>query len=156
VKIPSERAYMHLDTVCSIIGPGSIVVYPDVLSKDVVESSVYTSTIFGNKRIPFLIAEGKIFTECLEDELRMLSDKVNFKIIQTGGGDPETARREQWGDATNVLAIAPDKVITYDRNIKTNEALDSRGINVKRIQSSQLVLGRGGPRCMTLPLQRKS
>jgi arginine deiminase len=62
--------------------------------------------------------------------------------------------REQWNDATNVFAIAPGVVIAYDRNDHTNELLLKNNIKVFTIPSSELSRGRGGPRCMTMPIFR--
>ncbi|MDY0290587.1 MAG: arginine deiminase family protein, partial [Sphaerochaeta sp.] len=63
--------------------------------------------------------------------------------------------REQWNDSTNTLAIAPGKVITYCRNVVSNEVLEKNGIEVLPIKGSELVRGRGGPRCMSMPLYRE-
>ena len=67
-----------------------------------------------------------------------------------------TAAREQWNDSTNTLAIAPGVVVTYDRNTVSNETLRNNGIEVVEIEGSELVRGRGGPRCMSMPLNRDS
>jgi len=78
------------------------------------------------------------------------------KLIPSGGGDVITAAREQWNDSTNTLAIAPGVVVTYDRNTMSNSTLRSNGIEVVEIGGSELVRGRGGPRCMSMPLNRDS
>jgi arginine deiminase len=65
------------------------------------------------------------------------------------------SRREQWNDGSNTLAIAPGKVIVYDRNSVTNEILKNKGIEVLEMPSSELSRGRGGPRCMSMPLIRE-
>jgi arginine deiminase len=75
-------------------------------------------------------------------------------LIQTGGGDSITAAREQWNDSTNTLAVAPGTVVTYRRNVVSNETLTDHGIKVLAIEGSELVRGRGGPRCMSMPLLR--
>lgn len=64
------------------------------------------------------------------------------------------AQREQWNDGSNTLCIAPATVITYERNYVTNDLLDKKGIKVLTIPSAELSRGRGGPRCMSCPVNR--
>ncbi|MDU7110897.1 MAG: arginine deiminase family protein, partial [Clostridium perfringens] len=63
--------------------------------------------------------------------------------------------REQWNDGSNTLAIAPGEVVVYSRNYVTNEILEKEGIKLHVIPSSELSRGRGGPRCMSMPLIRE-
>ena len=79
-------------------------------------------------------------------------DKVT--LIPCGGGNVIDAAREQWNDGSNTFAVAPGKVIAYNRNHVTNEVLKDHGVDVLTIPSSELARGRGGPRCMTMPLLR--
>jgi arginine deiminase len=81
-------------------------------------------------------------------------DQISF--IKSGGNNPITSAREQWNDSTNTLAIAPGVVITYDRNEVTNEILNANGVRVIEITGGELVRGRGGPRCMSMPLFREN
>ena len=76
-------------------------------------------------------------------------------LIPCGGEDTVSADREQWSDGSNTIAIAPGKVIAYERNDITNNILRSYGIEVFEIPSSELSRGRGGPRCMCMPLERE-
>jgi arginine deiminase len=76
-------------------------------------------------------------------------------MIVCGGGDPIHAAREQWNDGSNVVAIRPNEVIAYSRNHITNDLLRSKGVIVNEIPSSELSRGRGGPRCMSMPLYRE-
>lgn len=71
------------------------------------------------------------------------------------GGDYYEAEREQWDDGNNVLAIEPNVVIAYDRNVDTNTKLRKKGIEVITIPGGELVRGRGGPHCMSCPLTRE-
>ena len=75
-------------------------------------------------------------------------------LIRCGGDDAQAAQREQWNDGSNTLAIAPGTVVTYERNYVTNDLLDKRGVKVLTIPSSELSRGRGGPRCMSCPVNR--
>ena len=81
--------------------------------------------------------------------------KRPIKLINCGGNDLITSGREQWNDGANTLAIAPGEVIVYSRNHVTNEMLRKEGIRVLEIPSSELSRGRGGPRCMSMPLVRE-
>ena len=76
-------------------------------------------------------------------------------LIPCGGDDSVSAAREQWSDGSNTICIAPGEVIAYERNSITNEVLESYGIKVHKIPSSELSRGRGGPRCMSMPLERE-
>ena len=76
-------------------------------------------------------------------------------LIPCAGGDPVAAEREQWNDGSNTLCIAPGVVIVYDRNNVTNDVLRRFGITVLEMRSAELSRGRGGPRCMSMPLIRE-
>ena len=78
------------------------------------------------------------------------------RFIETGGGDPIAAAREQWNDGTNTLAIAPGVVVTYRQNVVSNQVLRENGVKVFEIRGGELGRGRGGPRCMTHPLMRET
>ena len=76
-------------------------------------------------------------------------------LIQCGGKDAIASEREQWNDGSNTLCIKPGTVIVYDRNYVTNETLRENGVRVLEMTSSELSRGRGGPRCMSMPLVRE-
>ena len=76
-----------------------------------------------------------------------------LRVIDTGL-DVVTAEREQWDDGNNTLAVGPGLVVAYERNVETNARLEDAGVEVLRIAGSELGSGRGGPRCMSCPIDR--
>ena len=81
--------------------------------------------------------------------------KRKIELIPCAGGERVSSEREQWNDGTNTLAIAPGVVVVYDRNNITNNILREHGIKVLEMSSAELSRGRGGPRCMSMPLYRE-
>ena len=143
-NIPKTRAFMHLDTVFTQIDYGIFTIHPGIM-KDL--------TIFELTREDTLVKVSKVVTS-LENILEKHL-KRPIKLINCGGEDTITSGREQWNDGANTLAIAPGKVIVYSRNHVTNEILREAGVTVLEIPSSELSRGRGGPRCMSMPLDRE-
>ncbi|MBK6765666.1 MAG: arginine deiminase [bacterium] len=147
VEIPPERVFMHLDTVFTIVGPQSVVVFPQVVERGPTVS-VYEPTTDGSK--PWPKRERRSVLDILRDELNR-----DLNIIRTARGDLRYAAREQRSAGSNMLALAPNRVVSYERNIHTNLALRDAGVEVLEIPSSELVRGLGGPRCMSMPLRRR-
>lgn len=145
VQIPTKRAYMHLDTVFTMIDRDKFLMYPGV--RDVV--NVYWLQKGNDDRV----AASNGYN--LQGALKAALGIKQVEIIYSGANDEITAAREQWGDSTNTLAIKPGVAICYDRNEATNDTLRRHGIEVIEIDGSELVRGRGGPRCMSMPLDRE-
>ncbi|HEX2927548.1 MAG TPA: arginine deiminase family protein, partial [Ruminiclostridium sp.] len=103
----------------------------------------------GELRIKY---EYRDLSDILKEHLKLPS--VN--LIRCGDGDPIAASREQWSDGSNTLAVSPGKVVCYNRNRVTNSALRRNHIEVLEFDSYELSRGRGGPRCMSMPLYRES
>jgi arginine deiminase len=143
VPITQERATMHLDTVCTMVDRDAVVMFPavaDTLTAYPVTPSGGSDLVVGDPQ-PFLEAAA---TAMGVDHLRTIDT----------GLDPVTAEREQWDDGNNTLALAPGVVVAYERNTETNQRLEAAGIEVIPIAGSELVSGRGGPRCMSCPIAR--
>jgi arginine deiminase len=145
VPIAQTRATMHLDTVCTMVDRDAFVMYPairDSLSAYPLRPNGDDDGVRVDGPEPFLTAAAKAMSI---DRLR---------VIDTGL-DPVTAEREQWDDGNNTLAVAPGVVVAYERNVETNARLEAAGIEVLRISGSELGSGRGGPRCMSCPMNRE-
>lgn len=145
LDIPDLRAFMHLDTVLTQVDRATFTVHPEILNG----LRVYRVTSDGR--------DGLHVEECagaLEDILAEALEQPRVKLIRCGGGDRVASEREQWNDGSNTLCIAPGKVVVYDRNYVTNAILRDNGIQVLEMPSSELSRGRGGPRCMSMPLRR--
>ena len=145
--IPRCRAFMHLDTVFTQIDTDKFTVHPAILGP----LTVYEITP-GRRTDELRIR--RIDAE-LESTLAYYTRTDKVKLIKCGGDDMIAAAREQWNDGSNTLAIAPGKIVVYDRNTVTNEILSRKGFEVIAMDSAELSRGRGGPRCMSMPLARE-
>lgn len=144
--IPNSRAFMHLDTVFTQIDVDKFTIHPGILGP----LTVYELTP---------AADGEINVVKVESDLESVLAKAlgveKVELIKCGGEDRIAAEREQWNDGSNTLCIAPGVVVVYQRNTVTNALLREKGIKVLEIPSAELSRGRGGPRCMSMPLVRE-
>ena len=145
LDIPNLRAFMHLDTVLTQVDRDTFTVHPEILGS----LRVYRMTSGGRDSLQVTERTGTL-EEILAGEMGL----TRVKLIRCGGGDRVASEREQWNDGSNTLCIAPGKVVVYDRNYVTNAILRDNGIQVLEMPSSELSRGRGGPRCMSMPLRR--
>lgn len=145
LDIPNLRAFMHLDTVLTQVDRDTFTVHPEILSN----LRVYRMTPGGRDSLRVTECAGTL-EEILAGEMGL----PRVKLIRCGGEDRVASEREQWNDGSNTLCIAPGKVVVYDRNYVTNAILRDNGIQVLEMPSSELSRGRGGPRCMSMPLRR--
>lgn len=144
--IPKTRAFMHLDTVFTMVDYDQFTIYPGI------EDPLDVYSISKGKKEELLIRYEH------EDLPTVLKEHLNLpavNLIRCGDGDPIAASREQWSDGSNTLAISPGKVACYNRNHVTNNALRRNNIEVLEFESYELSRGRGGPRCMSMPLVRE-
>jgi len=143
--IPKNRSFMHLDTVFTMVDHDKFTIHPNI-EKTI---TIFSLTLDGDNikiekehdRLDYILAK---YLEL---------DKV--ELIRCGGKSPVDAAREQWNDGSNTLAIAPGEVVVYSRNYVTNKMLQESGVKTHIIPSSELSRGRGGPRCMSMPLVRE-
>ena len=145
-NIPNSRAFMHLDTVFTQIDVDKFTVHPGILGP----LQVFEIT-------PGKDGELKVheIDDTLENILAKYLGLPKVTLIQCAGGDTIAAEREQWNDGSNTLCIAPGVIVVYERNDVTNEVLRKAGLKVLEMPSAELSRGRGGPRCMSMPLIRE-
>ena len=145
--IPDCRAFMHLDTVFTQIDYDKYTIHPAILGP----LTVYEIT--PGTKDPTDLHIRRIDSR-LEDILSKYTRTEHVKLINCGGDDLIASAREQWNDGSNTLCIAPGKIVVYERNDVTNAILRDEGIQVLEMPSAELSRGRGGPRCMSMPLIR--
>lgn len=149
IEIPNSRTFMHLDTVFTMIDYDKFTVHSAIFKE---ENNMNLFTIeYDEAKDDIKITHSNKLRETLADVLGV--EKIEF--IPTGNGDVINGAREQWNDGSNTLCIRPGVVVTYDRNYVSNQLLRDKGIKVLEITGSELVRGRGGPRCMSQPLFRE-
>jgi arginine deiminase len=168
VELPHKRAYMHLDTVFTLIDRGLCLVHLPVVEPGGPESAhVYSVDLYA-RELTFTLRAGL---------LRTLAELgVELSVVPCGGAlEAIDQQREQWTDGANAFALAPGVVLLYQRNRKTIAELARRGFRVLAgeevaagredlmsggpavvtLWSNELSRARGGPRCMTMPLERE-
>lgn len=169
VEIPKRRSYMHLDTVFTMTSEHECLVFPPVLIPGSTEEAKVYSVDLTKRELTYTVQKSLLGA--------LKKKKVDLEPIPCGGDRLIDQQREQWTDGANAFALAPGVIMLYERNHRTAEELDRRGYHIVyeddlllgrteletwskkkyaiQLQGHELSRARGGPRCMTMPLDRE-
>ncbi len=169
VELPKQRSFMHLDTVFTFTSRHECLIYPPVILPRGSQPATVTSIDLTKKSM----------TATPQKSLLGTLKKLGFDLdpIYCGGKRAVDQQREQWTDGANAFTLAPGIIMLYERNVRTAEELAKHDYHI--VYEDDLLLGRleletwtdkkyaiqvaghelsrarGGPRCMTMPLERE-
>ncbi|HEY2829388.1 MAG TPA: arginine deiminase family protein [Thermoanaerobaculia bacterium] len=169
VALPKQRSFMHLDTVFTFISRDECLMYPPVMLPGGDEAATVTTIDLTQRSLKY--TEEKSLIHALRRH------RIKVEPIFCGGRKAVDQQREQWTDGANAFALAPGIILLYERNVRTAEELAKHGYHIVyeddlllgrteletwtdkkyaiQIQGNELSRARGGPRCMTMPLERE-
>lgn len=173
VLLPDSRATIHLDMVVTILEPGRALVYMPIFEGP-------KAAPVHRLRVPPGTHKGLRWKI---DDFADLPGALNgcgveVDRIPCGGTDPIVQEREQWFSACNSVALSPGQIVVFGNNRATLDSLAGAGYELREdppssgrsgsfstigteggriawaIDGLELARGGGGPRCMTLPIDR--
>lgn len=159
--MPQQRALMHLDTVMTMVNRDTFLKYRHL--GDLPSVWIEADQPAVSHRVP---ARGGV-PQSVDLRIKTYPAPMMNQVLAWGLGvrqvnmltvpeDNLAAERGQWNDACNLLCLSENVVFAYDRNEVANQYLRSQGVTVLEVPGSELGRGRGGPRCMSCPLERES
>lgn len=152
IEMPRGREAMHLDGMLTMVDTETFMYNPFLSgSVNVFKLTQGPSSDAGTPSIKCSATDsdwGKVVADALNTSA--------VKLIPCGGGDAIAGMWEMWNLGSNVLALEPGNVVGYDRNPISLDLLDKAGVTVHTFKGSELSRGRGGARCMSMPIYRDS
>jgi arginine deiminase len=144
LAVPTRQlgAAAQLDTLCTVIDVDSVVMHPAV-------AYALTAHTISRRADRLQVSRPQPFLEAAAQAMGI--DRL--RVIDSGT-EPAWGQSGRWDDGGNVLAIAPRVAVSHERNSETNARLEAAGVQVIRVPGSELGSLRGGPRCMTCPIDR--
>ena len=150
IEMPRGREAMHLDGMLTMVDVDTFMYNPFLSgSVNVFKLTPGACGEDGRPRVRCEVTDSD-WGKAVADALGV----GGVRLIPCGGGDPVTGMWEMWNLGSNVLAIGPGEVVGYDRNEVSLDLLDKAGITVHTFKGAELSRGRGGARCMSMPLVR--